>query len=163
MSAAAAHSPEITTMRFRVNCPKCQTPYLCADEHRGKRLQCTKCRQQFVAGSAPASPAPTPPPTPKVIAVQAQPHMPAASAPRRIASASPSPRQGLGVAPSRSSARLILLGLLALLLVGAALGSAGTYWLMRGKETASATEEQAQVAQAESARQLVEDDGNARA
>src|SRR5262249_32425064 len=134
-------------MPFRINCPKCQTPFVCPDENRGKRMQCSKCGQQFLAGSAPANPAP-PPTNPKPQGVQAQPNRPAAPATRRVVPQVPTPNAESPIAVKRSNAGMILVGLAAALIVGLALGSAGTYWIMRGKETAPAASEPEQLAQA---------------
>jgi hypothetical protein len=147
-------------MPFRVNCPKCQTPYTCTEEHRGKRLQCTKCGQQFLAGSAPA-PASPPPASSKPLAVQAQPNRPVVAAKQRVAPAVTPSRPAPVVAARRSSVPFILFGLLAMLLIGAALGSGGTYWWMRGKDTAPTTSQPGPVAQDQRTQQApdVKEDG----
>jgi hypothetical protein len=128
-------------MPFRINCPKCQTPFTCPDDNRGKRLQCSKCGQQFLAGSAPAASGTS-------AAVQAQPNRAATPATQRVAPPEPIPNAGPPIAASLSPAKLILLGLAAALVVGVLLGSAGTYWIMRSKETAPTPSQPEQVAQA---------------
>jgi hypothetical protein len=133
-------------MPFRINCPKCQAPFVCPDENRGKRLQCSKCGQQFLAGSAPANPAPASA-SPSPQAVQTQPNRPTAPDSRKVAPSVSAPNVAPQIAAERSWAKMILLGLAAGLIVGMALGSAGTYWIMRDKETAPTTSQATQTAE----------------
>lgn len=102
-------------MPFRIDCPKCQAAYTCPDQQLGKKLQCAKCGQVFLAGQA----APQ---------VQARPAAPAVVTSRRA----PPPPPAV---PQRSPAGLlIVVGLLATFLVGAAVGSIATYALMAPPE-----------------------------
>jgi hypothetical protein len=125
-------------MPFRVNCPKCQTPFTCRDEHLGKKLQCTNCGQAFQVGGAP-EPKPAPPSmAAKPVQVQARPSR--VAVPQRTASAAPA------LEKPRSRIKAIAIAMLAALLVGTALGSAGTYFLMR-KQTPSTPNQLAQAEQ----------------
>ena len=48
-------------MPVRMSCPRCNGPCLVADQHLGATVQCSHCRQPFVARPAPAEAPPRPP------------------------------------------------------------------------------------------------------
>src|SRR5437870_1307969 len=87
-------------MPILVNCPQCQAAYSCPDEHRGKKLRCTKCQHVFAvpadaAGAAPAAPPPRPSKekSPTAVAPQRRPAIPPAEEMPAVETDAPPPRK----------------------------------------------------------------------
>jgi hypothetical protein len=136
-------------MPLRVTCPGCKTAFVCPDDYVGKRLQCQKCRQQFlVGGPAPPAAAAPPPPVPPAARPPAPPAArPAPAKPAMkprpaspVTAAPPPAPPPAASAPAKKSRRGLVVGLLTAAVLVPLLccglpGFGAWWWLWRAAPT----------------------------